>query len=171
MPAAIGVAIEVPDLRCSVRCSLPWLRCSGHADLTASPKTLKLSSFLLWLGFYLDFEPQPSVELILMTRPTMFAGKAVLLPSMAPRFEAAASIITPCSWASRTALTTSSSLAEKANDIVIMSTSHPCGELACFIAWRSLEPQYNSIFGLILTSATQRGVLASPLNELKAFAT
>lgn len=63
-PAAIGVATDVLDLRCSK----PFRKCLGHADRTASPTMPKLCSLDCGGGVNRDPVPYPSVELIQNTR-------------------------------------------------------------------------------------------------------
>ena len=114
MPAAIGVAYDVPDFR--------WFVPPGHDDFTASPRVLNLL-YTCGPGVKSDLFPSPSVDPMQMTWSSR-AGKA--RPSLPPQLLAAAKIMMSFAAASTMARRTGSRSRVRVgnpNDNEMMSTS------------------------------------------------
>src|SRR5437016_2508833 len=101
MPAAMGVAYDVPDLYLTKVGFVVWSqRWTGHADSTASPMVAKLVSSAMAVGLNLERFPFASVEWIQMT----FWSRAGYARSrFAPLLDAAANRRTSLEYASRMA--------------------------------------------------------------------
>jgi hypothetical protein len=123
IPAAMGVAKEVPDFR--VIHGLAHKE-RGQADCTASPTVMKLYRFLRGVGFVGALLPMPSPEKIQNTLLISAGNAGVAL--CAPLFEDAANMRTPAEWAARMTLRSSSQLGSfssvNPNDMEITSTFH-----------------------------------------------
>lgn len=123
MPAAMGVAKEVPDFRAIHGVAH---KARGQADSTASPTVMKLYRFLRGVGLVGALLPMPSPENMQNTLFIRAGNAGVAL--WAPLFEAAANMSTPAEWAVRMALRSSSQPGSFSSvnpkDMEITSTFH-----------------------------------------------